>query len=434
MNRISRRQLLGGLAGGAAITASALSHGNHGSASLPAPPASVTPADLARDESFWRQVATYYDRTEGIVNLEHGYWGKMAHPVQNRYIDATRMVNAQNSYYGRKDYESEAVNSVRRIAEALGAAEDEIVITRNATESIHNLIRQYRDLRKGDGVLFADVDYPAFKRAMLWLEEAYGAQAVSINLPSRANRQQILALYVEAFEANPHLKLMLITHASNQHGLVLPVADIAKEARHYGIDVICDSAQSWGLINYKVSDLRVDWVGFNLHKWIGCPVGVGALYLRRGSMEKIAPYPGESDPENTNAASRVHTATSNFASVLTIPAALDFHQAIGAANKEARLRYLRNLWTQEAENMSHIEVLGGSDEASWSGIGSFRVLGKSGIDDAHHVQQTLENDFGLFTVIRKGLASGGCVRITPQVFTSPSEIGQLVEALHKLKA
>jgi len=434
MRHINRRQVLGGLAAGATIAASKLALGKSGSATAPGPPASTAPSVLARNESFWRDVASYYDRTEGTVNLEHGYWGKMAHPVQNAYIDATRMVNAQNSYYGRKGYESDAMISVRRVAESLGASEDEIVITRNATEAVHNLIRQYRGLQKGDTVLFADVDYPHFKTAMLWLQESRRANVVSIALPSRANQEQILKLYVEAFDANPQLKLMLITHASNQHGLVIPVAEISKQARSRGIDVICDSAQSWGLIDYKVGDLGIDWVGFNLHKWIGSPVGVGALYMRRGSLEKIAPYPGESDPQHNNAAARVHVGTSNFASLLAIPAALDFHESIGGPNKEARLRYLRSLWTEEAERMNHIEVLGGSDEESWSGIGSFRLPGKTSIEDAQQLQQRLETDFGLFTVVRKGLASGGCVRVTPQVFNSPDEIGQLVDALHRLKA
>ncbi|MGI9235655.1 MAG: aminotransferase class V-fold PLP-dependent enzyme [Woeseiaceae bacterium] len=432
MNCVSRRQVLGGLVAGTAVLASAPSYAKNASHRLPTPPASASPVELARNESFWREVATYYDRTEGIVNLEHGYWGKMAHPVQDQYIAASRMVNAQNSFYGRKGYDADAAVSVRRIAEALGAREDEIVITRNATEAIHNLIRQYQGLRKGDAVLLADVDYPGFKTAMLWLEKAYGVQAISISLPSRASQAQILKLYIEALDANPRLKLMLVTHVSNQHGLVIPVAEIAKQAKRRGIDVICDSAQSWGLIDYKVNELGVDWVGFNLHKWIGSPVGVGALYMRRGSLQKIAPYPGESDPEHINAAARVHIATSNFASVLAIPAALDFHQAIGSANKEARLRHLRRLWTNEAERMSHIDVLGGADEESWTGIGSFRLQGKTSIDDAHQLQQALEQDFGLFTVVRKGLSSGGCVRVTPQVFTSAEEIGRLVNALHRL--
>ncbi|MFA3792400.1 hypothetical protein AB6T38_14890 [Aliiglaciecola sp. SL4] len=101
-------------------------------------------------------------------------------------------------------------------------------------------------------------------------------------------------------------------------------------------------------------------------------------------------------------------------------------------NKQARLHYLRDLWFTEAQSMSHIEVLGGKDSISSTGMSSFRLKGKTSIDDANKLQQRLENDFGIFTVIRKGLDSGACVRITPQVFTGADEIQQLVDSLKKL--
>jgi selenocysteine lyase/cysteine desulfurase len=440
---LKRRQVLAAL-GGSAFMAPRLGLASNGVASngvasetlasLPAPAQGIGAAELARDESYWRQVARYYDRATGLTNLEHGYWGKMAAPVKDAYLAATTMVNTQNSIYGRKHYGADARESVRRIARALGAEEDEIVLTRNATEAIHNLIRQYRGLERGDAVLYADVDYPQFKTTMRWLRRARSVTPVRIDLPARVSQVQILEAYLRAFDAYPRLKLMLITHASNQHGLVLPVAQIAREARKRGIDVICDSAQSWGLVDYRISDLGVDWAGFNLHKWIGSPVGVGALYMRRGSLEKIAPYPGEEDPDNTRAAARIHMGTANFAAMISVPAALDFHEAIGGPHKEARLRYLRSLWTAEADAMSHIEVLGGADEASWSGMASFRLAGQSSLDDARNLQRRLEEDFSIFTVVRKGLAGGACVRITPQVFTTPDEIGQLVDAMKGLKA
>jgi selenocysteine lyase/cysteine desulfurase len=399
---------------------------------LPSLPAGTSPSALAHDESFWSEVATNYDRTVGIVNLEHGYWGKMAHPVQDAYIDATRMVNAQNSFYARKQFDADEMESVRRVARALGVHDDEIVLTRNATESIDNLIRQYRGLTVGDAVLYADIDYPHFKATMQWLEGARSARPVELIIPPRVDQAQVFTLYRDAFDKNPDLKLMLLMHVSNQHGLVLPVARIAKEARKRGIDVICDTAQSWGLLDYRVPSLQVDWAGFNLHKWIGAPVGVGALYMRRGSLQKVAPYPGESDPGDTLVSTRVHMGTSNFAAVLAIPRALDFHEAIGGANKEARLRYLRQLWANEAESMFHIELLGGLDEASCTGMGSFRLAGRRSAEDVTALQQRLEKEFGIFTVVRKGLESGYCVRVTPQVFTTPDEMAQLVDALKRL--
>ena len=197
---------------------------------------------MARDEAFWQQVAAYYQRTRGILNLEHGYWGKMARPVQVAYLDALRMVDRQNSFYARKDYDGDEAVATRRIARALGAHEDEIVITRNATEAAHNLIRQYRGLEPGDAVLLADADYPDFKTQMHWLSSGRGVRVVEIELPARAGQAQLRDLYFKAFDDHPGLKLMLVTHVSNQHGLVVPVAEIAVEAKRRGIDVICDAA------------------------------------------------------------------------------------------------------------------------------------------------------------------------------------------------
>jgi selenocysteine lyase/cysteine desulfurase len=439
----ARRRMLAGLASAAALGSTAGSgvasraladDADPASAPSSATPAGAAPSALARDEDYWAEVGQHYDRTAGITNLEHGYWGRMARPVRERYLQATTRVDVDGAWYARREFGDDYREAVSRIARALGAHDDEIVITRNATEAIHNLIRQYRSLAPGDAVLYADVDYPAFKRLVRSLQRSHGVELVRVDLPPRASREQVLARYLAAFDAHPRLKLMLATHASNQHGLVTPMRAIADAARARNIDVVCDAAQSWGLVDLSIDDLGVDWAGFNLHKWIGAPLGLGVLYMRRGTLAKIAPYPGESDPDNTGAATRIHSGTTNFAAVLAIPAALDFHEAVGGSNKEARLRYLRGLWTAVADTLPDIEVLGGVDEASWSGIGAFRLRGRASVPDAKALQQQLEQQFGVFTVVRRGLDSGACVRVTPQVFTRPREIERLVDALGVLRA
>jgi selenocysteine lyase/cysteine desulfurase len=438
LTNFNRRKMLKTLTAGAALTLAvpSLSQAKSGSKTstieLPRIPLRTTPEMLASNEAFWVKIAKFYDKAKGIVNLEHGYWGKMARPVQDTFIEKTEMVNTQLSYYARKNYKMDDKLSTKKVAEALGVTVEEVVLTRNATEAVHNLIRQYKDLGANQTVLYSDIDYPSFKETMKWLAESRKVKPVQVILPPRANQQQILDLYIEAFDKNPNLKLMLLTHVSNQHGLTLPVAKISEAAKQRGIDVICDCAQSWGLLDFKINDLNVDWAAFNLHKWIGSPVGVGALYMKKGSLEKVLPYPGESDPGNTKISTRVHTATVNFAAILTLPAAIDFHQAIGGANKEARLRYLRSLWVSEAEKMPHIEVLGGLDKESSTGMGAFRLAGKTTLKDAKNLQQRLEKEFGVFTVVRVGLASGSCIRITPQVFVSSDEVGKLVAAMKKL--
>jgi selenocysteine lyase/cysteine desulfurase len=398
----------------------------------PAFTANTSPQLLAADESYWREVAGYYDNSQDIINLEHGYWGKMARPVQEAYVAFTRMVNTELSWYARRDYGQDHARNNARVAKALGVESGEIVLTRNATEAIHNLIRQYQGLRPDGAVLYSDIDYPAFKTAMQWLGDTNGLEVIRLALPEQADSDMLLTQYVQAMDAAPNLQLMLLTHVSNQHGLTLPVRAIAAEAKKRGIDVICDCAQSWGLLDFRLEELGVDWAGFNLHKWIGAPVGVGALYMRAGTLDKVAPYPGEYDPENADAAKRVHTATSNFAAVLSLEAALDFHDAVGGPNKEQRLRYLKGLWAEPASRMPHIEVLGALDEVSDTGMGAFRLQGQRTVAEVNTLQQRLQQEFGIFTVVRDGLASGACIRVTPQVFTTPAEMHALVEALHAL--
>lgn len=401
-------------------------------AALPRPPTGVTPAALAAREDFWREVAQLYPRSDEVIDLEHGYWGRMADPVRARYAAAIEMVDRRGAWYARREFAADYRLAVTRIAETLDVRPEEVAITRNATEAIHNLMLQYRRLEPGDAVLYADVDYPAYKRTIIALAESRGARAVQVVLPPRASAAGMLERYREAIAATPRLRLMLLTHVSNQHGLKLPVRQIAEHARGRDVDVILDAAQSWGLVDFTLPELGADWAGFNLHKWIGAPLGLGVLYMRHGSHARVAPYPGEAEDAERAAGRRIHMGTTNFAAQLAIPAALEFHQALGGANKEARLRYLRRSWTTPASAMPHIEVLGGTDEDDWTGMGSFRLRGRASETDGAALQQRLLTEHGIFTVVRRGLDGGTCIRVTPQVFTPVDHMNRLVAALTAL--
>lgn len=426
----SRRQFI--RQGSALLAASSLLPWQHTLAQTSFNNRGLSPEQLARDEAYWAEVAAYYDRTEGIVNLEHGYWGKMANPVKDYYLQASDRINQQNSYYARREFNADHERSVAAVADALGVAADEIALTRNASEAIQNLIRQYRNWQPGDKVLYADIDYPAFKNLVQWLEEGRGVSVIRLDLPPRCDQQTLRDLYIDAMDTHPELKMLLLTHVSNQHGLRLPVREIAAAARERDIDVICDAAQSWGLVDFRIPDLGVDWAGFNLHKWIGAPVGVGALYMRRGTIDKIAPFPGDADPEQNRVAARVHTATTNFAAMISVTPALEFHQQVGERNKEERLKYLASVWRDEASTIPGVEVLGPADAESATGMGGFRLSGQNSPAQIQALQRQLETDFGIFTVARYGLASGSCIRVTPQVFTTPDEVSRLSDALRQI--
>ena len=175
------------------------------------------PRALARDEAYGSRVAPHYDSPAEPLNLEHGYWGKMALPVQQHYLETTQRVNLELSVYARRQFAADQQSVEALIASALGVAPEEIALTRNATESLQNLVRQYRGLKAGAAALYADADYPEFKSLMQWLKDGAGVRVVRLDLPAQADAAELLARYTAAMESNPDLKLMLLTHTSNQH-------------------------------------------------------------------------------------------------------------------------------------------------------------------------------------------------------------------------
>ncbi|MGO2477388.1 MAG: aminotransferase class V-fold PLP-dependent enzyme [Pseudoalteromonas sp.] len=392
-------------------------------------PLSTKPTqDLVKDEDYWDRVRTLFPVQRDIINLEHGYWGKMATVVEEALASNTHKVNKELSWYARKEYKSDFIKARQSVSDALGVKVNELMLTRNATESFVNLITQYNGLTQQDSILWADTDYPSFQRKMKWLAKKNNIKGHRINLPSTGSNSDYIQAYKDAFENYPNLKLILLTHVSNQHGLILPIKEIAAMAKARGIEVICDCAQSWGLLNFQMKELGVDWAVFNLHKWIGSPVGVGALYMREGTLANVNPFPGE-EVGDTDVVNRVHLATSDFAAFITVPKSIEFHNSIGAANKEARLKYLREAWVNEVKTLPEVEVLGGDSMENASGVGGFRLKNKTSREELNKLQARLQNEFGIFTVVRDSLSSGCCIRVTPQIFTPYSHIKALVTAI-----
>lgn len=398
-----------------------------GTLSAPARPPSV----LATDESWWAEVARQFDITDEVNHLENGFWGAMGRSTLQAYQRHTAEVNRGNAWYGREAYPAAYRAAHADAARLLGVAEDELVFTRGATEALLALIGGYNRLRPGDQVLHADTDYDSMIDAMQWLRSRRAVQVEGIALPPVPTHDQVMQTYADAFARLPRLKLVLLTQVSHRHGLVIPVAEISALARARGIDVIVDAAHGFGQLAYAVPDLQADFVGINLHKWIGAPVGVGAVYVRRGRVADIDPYMAVKD--DGRIFSRVHTGTANFAAYLALPDAIALHERIGIANKRARLLALRNRWVAAARDMPHIELLASQDDAQASALASFRLRGKAGKADNQALQQRLLKQFGIFTTARDGLASGSCVRVTPSLFTGMQQMDRLVAALEQLQ-
>jgi selenocysteine lyase/cysteine desulfurase len=386
----------------------------------------------ADNERHWHAIAQRYDVEPGPINLENGYFGRMSRAVQAHYLEHIRFINRSNSLHVRQRFEQgENVEIRRTLAGLIDVDPEAVAFTRNATEALQSLIRNYNRLQPGDQVLISDLEYDTVKGAMRWLAASRGVEVIEVSHSHPACFDSLVQTYRDAFVKYPRLKLMALTYVTHRTGLVMPVAAIAKAAREQHIDVILDGAHALGQVEFNLAELGIQFAGFNLHKWIGAPLTLGFLYIAPERLADIDPDMGEFHYPVTDVRARTSYSTSNFPALMTLPLVFEEHRQLGgAAAKGARVNYLRDLWVSQVRPLAGIEVLTSDDPRLYCGITAFKFLGR----DQQVMVDRLLKEHGLFTTTRSGAAFGTCIRVTPGLVTSAADIGVLVQAIHELSA
>ncbi|WP_413542782.1 aminotransferase class V-fold PLP-dependent enzyme [Citricoccus nitrophenolicus] len=434
---LNRRTLVTGSAGagllamgGLVASPAAASPGRPSKAgnALPKPPKG-SPEHVAGQERFWASVARHYDMTDDVINFENGYFGANPKNVRRAFTQATEKIQHENSWYMRREYGSEVEQVRVRIAQEVGASVEEIAITRGATEALQALIAGYNRLGPGDAVAYADLDYDSMQYAMEWLRDRRGVEVIKTNLPEPATRQAVLDHYERLLTTNPKIKLLLLTHVSHRTGLVPPIAAITEMAAARGVDTVVDAAHSWGQLDFSVKDLGSPFVGFNLHKWIGAPLGCGFMYIQEDRLPAIDRHFGDQDYGPEDVRSRIHTGTANSANYLAVPAALDFHAAVGAPYKQARLRLLRDRWVHQVLEVPNVEILTPEDPLTYGAITAFRITGNTTSAQTTAIANYMTDEWGVFTVRRGGVAAGEVLRVSPALYNDVKDADRAAEAI-----
>ncbi|MGR3966779.1 aminotransferase class V-fold PLP-dependent enzyme [Pseudomonas sp. 910_23] len=384
----------------------------------------------ADNERHWHTIAQRYELQPGPINLENGYFGRMSRAVQAQYLEHISFINRSNSVHVRQRFEQgENVEIRRTLAALIDVDPESIAFTRNATEALQSLIRNYNRLQPGDQVLISDLEYDTVKGAMRWLADVRGVEVIEVSHTHPASFDSLVQTYNKAFTQYPRLKLMALTHVTHRTGLVMPVAAIAQAAREQGIDVILDGAHALGQIEFNLAELDIQFAGFNLHKWIGAPLTLGFMYIAPERLADIDPDMGEFHYPATDVRARTSYSTPNFPALMTLPLVFEEHRDLGgAAAKGARVNYLRDLWVNQVRPLPGIEVLTSDDPRLYCGITAFKFLGR----DQQVMVDRMLRDYDLFTTTRVGASFGTCIRVTPGLVTSAADIDVLVNAINQL--
>jgi selenocysteine lyase/cysteine desulfurase len=374
----------------------------------------------AGDEKFWKHIARkYYEVADDYINLENGYYGIQPKPVLQAFFKNIAIANKQASRFARKDFPGIAAAAKKELAAFLNISEEEIIFTRNATEALNIAIQGY-PFHTGDEVLLNQLDYFSMIETFRMLEKRGLLKVNAFDMPLLpASEEEIVEVYRK--QITPKTKVILLTHVSNINGLIVPVAKIAAMAKEKGIDIICDSAHALGQVPFSLPELGSDFVGLNLHKWIGNPVGAGVLYIKKDRIKNMHPLFGDVNTTDTGISKLAHFGTTPFAVIMTVPDSLAFHRQLGVERISARLHYLKSSWLNELKQIPNVEVVTPADNNLSCAIASFRIKNKT----AAEVADYLFKQHKIFTVART-LGKEGCVRVTPSVYNSIADVRKLV--------
>ncbi|MFH1571944.1 MAG: aminotransferase class V-fold PLP-dependent enzyme [Gemmatimonadota bacterium] len=387
-------------------------------------------AGAADDAAFWARVRQEFLLREGLTHLNCGSIGATPRPVVEALVGYIQRLETDPYPYTWSGFPEAALDEVReRAGEFLGAAGDEVLITRNTTEGM-NLVATAMRLQAGDEVLTTDHEHPGGVFGWLYAAEQAGARVVQCKLPTPpSDADQIVQLIED--HLTPRTRVVMVSHVTTMTGLQMPLARIAQITRPRDILLVCDGAQAPGMLRVYVEALGVDVYASSSHKWMLAPKGSGLLYVNRRVQDRIRPVSAWGGYQVYSASS----GTRDVPHVLAHADTMAFHQTLGLERIEARCRQLNAYLRQRLAAIPVLELLTPADPELSSGIVSYRLRRGS---HATVRQRLMEERDIIVKPIPGNYVFGGnpvpaeglnALRISTHIFNSEADVDRLADAL-----
>nr|ACY24468.1 cysteine desulfurase SufS subfamily [uncultured crenarchaeote 29d5] len=292
--------------------------------------------------------------------------------------------------------------SREKIANFINVRPEEIVFTRNTTESINLIAHSWArtNLKKDDGVAITELEHHSNIVPWQILSQEIGTRLEYVGIDENG----FLDLeYLIELISSKKVRLVSLSHMSNVLGTIVPIERIIKIAHENDIPVLVDGAQSVPHMPVDVKNMDCDFLVFSAHKMLG-PTGVGVLYAKKEVLEKMRPFMGGGDMikevfkfhTNYNEVPyKFEAGTPNIADVVGFGAAIDYLEKIGMENIRKHEIDLTEYALEAMLSINHLTVYGPRDPNYRGGVISFNIA------DIHpHDLATIMNDHGI--AIRSG--------------------------------
>lgn len=333
-----------------------------------------------------------------------------------------------------------ARKTVQRFIHA--ACPEEIIFTRNATESMNLVAYSYgmANLKAGDEILVSILEHHSNILPWQMVSRATGAKLVFLECePDGTIPKEKMD---EAF--SEHTKLVAVTQVSNVLGCVNNIPELVKRARACGAVILMDAAQSAPHMPIDVQKLDVDFVAFSGHKMLA-PMGIGVLYGKQELLEKMPPFltGGEMietvsryDAVYAELPHKFEAGTVNAGGAVGLAAAIDYLESYGMDTLHAVEQELTAYLFCGMNAIPHVHVLGSQREDNHTGIVSFtvdqvhphdisEVLSSDGMDirAGHHCAQPLHDHLGIHSTARASL----------MFYNTKEEIDRFLESVSNIR-
>lgn len=381
-----------------------------------------------KDEDYWKKVAGMYHQNVKFINLESGYFSPSPESVKDYWVNFVNEINESPSYYMRTR-QNEMREKVReKLANYAGVAKDELVLTRNTTESM-NIIIQGIKLEEGDEILRTNLEYPNMIQALDMRERRFGTKVRIVDVPIHPiSQDEIVEKVIGA--VNKKTKVILISHMVFLNGQVFPVKEVCKKAREMGIETIVDGAHSFSHVDMDVSEIGCDYYASSLHKWLGAPLGNGLLYVKKGNAERLWPLYGDTAYEDDNIMKLEHLGTRPCSDQNGIIPAVDFNLEIGKVEKSKRLKFLQMRWATELKDHKNIILNTPLGQGQSFGIANVGVKSLQ----PSELADKLFDEHDIFTVPIDDDRGIRGIRVSPNLYSTTEDIDKFIEAMLTIAA
>ena len=292
--------------------------------------------------------------------------------------------------------------SREKIANFINARPEEIIFTRNTTESINLIAHSWArlNLKKDDGVAITEIEHHSNIVPWQILSQEIGTRLEYVGIDE--NGFLDLEHMIELISSKK-IKLVSLSHMSNVLGTIVPIEKIIRIAHENGIPVIVDGAQSVPHMPVNVENMDCDFLVFSAHKMLG-PTGVGVLYAKKEHLDKMKPFLGGGDmikevfkfhTDYNEVPYKFEAGTPNIADVVGFGAAIEYLEKIGMENIRKHEIYLTDYALESMLSLKYVTIYGPRDPNERGGVISFNIA------DIHpHDLATIMNNHGI--AIRSG--------------------------------